>query len=244
MADYVYGIVERATPPPDVSGVGGAAVRTVDADTMRALVSSVPDREVRLGREELRAHAAVLDAALGQGTVLPMRAGIVLADDEEVRARVLDDDAEMLRDQIERLAGTCEVGIRAIYDETRLMAEVVAGSPQIADLRELVRARPEAAAYAERIRLGEMVAAAVQRIREVDAEQLLAILGQLAADVRVAPPAHEHVALACACLVHRARLPEFDDVLEAFAEGQGGRLRIRYAGPRPPYSFVNPAEAS
>ena len=76
------------------------------------------------------------------------------------------------------------------------------------------------------------------RKRETDARSIVEALLQVASAIEVAPPAHERVALSAAFLVQRDRLRAFDEVLEAFAGGQAGRLRFKYTGPLAPHSFV------
>jgi hypothetical protein len=172
-----------------------------------------------------------------------MRFGVVLEGDEEVKARVLEPHATELRDQLARFSGRVEVNIRATYEEEIVMREVLAENQQIASLREAIRGKPEDATYYQRIELGERVAEAVERKRELDAEQIVAALSVAADAVEVSPPAHERVAVNASFLVARDRLKEFDEVLDAFAEGQGGRLRFKYTGPLPPHSFVELAGA-
>jgi hypothetical protein len=146
--------------------------------------------------------------------------------------------AEELRAQLERFADKVEVSIRASYDEQRLMREVVAENPEIRRLSESLRGKPEDATYYERIRLGELVSQAVERKQDADSSRILEALRPFSADVQLAPPAHERVALNAAFLIERKRLQEFDQVLEGFAGGQAGRLHFKYTGPLPPASFV------
>jgi hypothetical protein len=238
LPEYVYGIVESDAPAPQGNGVGGAPVRVVSDDRTAALVSDLGDQELELGRDEVLTHARILEEALQHGTVLPMRFGVVLEGDEQVKARVLEPHATELREQLARFSGRVEINIRATYEEEIVMREVLAENPQIASLRESVRAKPQDAAYYERIELGERVAEAIERKRELDADQIVAALAVVADAVELSAPGHERVALNASFLVARDRLKDFDGVLDAFAEGQGGRLRFKYTGPLPPHSFV------
>ncbi len=77
-------------PPPEGTGIAGAPLRLIASGSAAALVSELPVDEVRFGREEAMTHARVLENALSRGTVLPMRFGVVVADQDEVRARVLE----------------------------------------------------------------------------------------------------------------------------------------------------------
>jgi hypothetical protein len=243
MPDYVYGIVGSGTQAPGGPGVVGAPVRVVDGGQAAALVSDLEGSEVELGRDEVLTHARVLEQALERGPVLPMRFGVVMEGDEDVRERLLEQHAEDLTDQLTRFSGKVEVNIRATYEEDALMREVVERNPQIAQLRESIRGQPEDASYYRRIDLGEQVATAVDRLREEDSRDIVDALSQVAEAVSQSAPAHERVALSAAFLVDRNRLSEFDDVLGALAAGQGGRLRFKYTGPLPPHSFVRFGES-
>lgn len=238
MAEYVYGIVEAEAPAPGAPGIAGAPVRLIGGDGAAALVSDVPSQELRFGREEMQAHARVLEAALQGGTVLPMRFGVVMEPDQ-VRERLLSAHGEELRSQLHDLAGKVELNVRVLYEEEALMRDLVRADPEIAGLRERVRGRSADATYYERIRLGELVAGALERRREVDAAELLSALEPFSLAVRTADPAHERVALSASFLVARAGQADFDQVLEGLAAARVGRMRFRCAGPLPPHSFVD-----
>ncbi len=244
MAEYVYGVVGADAEPPDGTGIADAPLRLVASEAAAALVSELPGDEVRLGREEAMTHARVLEAALSRGTVLPMRFGVVVADPDEVRARILDGHAEELVAQLEQLEGKVELAVRAVYEEEPLMREIVAAQPEIARRREALRGQPEDATYYERIGLGEMVAQAIERTREQDANTMLEILSPLALAVEIGQSSHERVALSASFLVEREQLARFDEALEELARSHAGRMRFKLTGPLPPHSFVELAGAA
>jgi hypothetical protein len=244
VADYVYGVVDAAAPDPTGSGIHGASLRLIPGETAAALVSDLPAEELRLGREEAITHARVLEDALSRGTVLPMRFGVVLANDDEVRERILAGHSGELAAQLERLQGKVELAVRAVYEEEQLMREIVQTHPEIARRRERLRGQPEDATYYERIGLGELVADAVERARENDAHTILEVLSPLALAVEIGQPGHERVALSASFLVERDGLDRFDQALEEVAAGQAGRIRFKLTGPLPPHSFVELAGAA
>jgi hypothetical protein len=242
VAQYVYGIVEAGTAKPRGRGIGGASLRLVASEDAAALVSEIASRNVRLGRDELLLHSKVLERAHARGPVLPMRFGVVMSDDEEVRSRLLEEHGPELRVQLAEFTGKVEVRIRATYEEESLLREVLREHPQIASLREAVRGASEDATYYDRIRLGELVAAAIQRRREHDAQAIVDALAAAALAVEVGQPAHERVVVQASFLVDRARSAEFDAILDEVAGQYGGRIRFKYVGPLPPHSFVELAQ--
>jgi hypothetical protein len=244
MAEYVYGIVEASASEPTGTGIRNAPLRLIPGETAAALVSDLQGEELNFGREEAMTHARVLEEALSRGTVLPMRFGVVVADPDEVRERILDGHAAALAAQLEQLGGKVELAVRAVFEEEPLMREIVQANPEIARRRERLRGQPEDATYYERIGLGEMVAAAVERARENNAHTILEVLSPLALAVEIGQPSHERVVLSASFLVDRAGLDRFDQALEEIAAGQAGRIRFKLTGPLPPHSFVQLAGAA
>jgi hypothetical protein len=238
VATYVYGIVESTARAPKAKGIGGAPLAVVAGDGAAALVSDLPDGEVQMGRDEVMTHAEVLDQALTRGTVLPMRFGVIMGGSDDVRRQLLERHGEDLRAQLVDLAGKVELNVRAVYEEDVVLREVVNDDPEIARLREVVHDRSEDATYYERIRLGELVAQAVEHRREQDAQAIVDLLTPTTLAVDVGAPAHERVVINASFLVERKRLDAFDEVLEAVARDQFGRIRFKLTGPRAPHSFV------
>jgi hypothetical protein len=238
VATYVYGIVESTARAPKASGIAGAPLAVVAGDGAAALVSDLPDGQVRMGRDEVLMHAEVLDHALANGTVLPMRFGVVMDGSEDVRLQLLDPHGEDLRSQLTELAGKVELNVRAVYEEDVVLQEIVGENAEIAGLRNAIRDRSEDATYYERIRLGELVARAVEEKRQIDAQAILDAMAPEALAVDVAAPAHERVVVTASFLVERARLDAFDELLESVAAELVGRIRFKLTGPRAPHSFV------
>ena len=235
---YVYGVVPASAAPPASTGIGGAKIETITADGAAAIVSDVSGGDLEAGREELMIHAQVLEDALEAGVVLPMRFGAVMADADSVRHELLERHHDALMSQLAELEGKVELRLRAVFEETALMSEVVRDNAEVAALREALRGQDEDATYYERIRLGEMVAAAVEHKREAEAQEILDTLAPLALDVDTGDLGHERVALNASFLVERARIAEFDQAVDEIGRAREGRMRLKYTGPLPAHSFV------
>jgi Gas vesicle synthesis protein GvpL/GvpF len=245
-AVYVYGIstaAERADVEAPGVGASGARVRRIVHGELAALVSDVePDYAV--AAREVRAHWRVLDEAASRATVLPMRFGTVLESDDAVIDELLAPRHDRLAAQLAALAGKVQLTVKGFYDEERLLRSVVARSPAVARLRERVRGRPAAATYYDRIELGELVAGEVGRARERDGAAVLGRLEPLALAARQEPPSTPDCAVNAAFLVERERVEEFSAAVAALADEVAGRMRLRYVGPLPPYSFVEEGAAA
>ena len=235
---YVYGVVPASAAPPARTGIGGAAVETIASGATAAIVSDVSGDDLLAGREELMIHAQVLEDALECGVVLPMRFGAVMAGADSVRHELLERHHDALMSQLAELQGKVELRLRAVFEETALMSEVVRDNPEIAALRDALRGQEEDATYYERIRLGEMVAAAVERTCDAAAQAMLDALAPLALAVDTGGPGHEQVAFNGSFLVERERIAEFDAAVDEIGRAQAGRMHLKYTGPLPAHSFV------
>jgi hypothetical protein len=185
----------------------------------------------------------VLEEATQKATVLPVRFGTVMTEDA-VRDDLLAPNAEELSALLQSLEGRVQLSVKGDYDEEALLREVVAGSRAIASLRERVRTLPEAAGYYARIELGELVAAEVARRREHDQALALERLQGHAIEVRAEQPRSAEGAFDLAFLVERRRVDGFSVAVGALREQLGRRIRLRYVGPLPAYSFADASLAA
>ena len=134
---YVYGV--RKSSPGSISGpgIGGAELRQIDSEGIAALVSELPNKELQLGKEELTAHARVLETALEHGTVLPMRFGVVLESPDAVQSRVLDAHKDELQHQLEQFEGKVELSAPA-HERMVFSASFLVDRDRIAEFDQAV----------------------------------------------------------------------------------------------------------
>lgn len=238
-AKYVYGVVHAADASSSkLTGINDEPVSPVASEGLAALTSDVPDEFLEAGRDELLTHSRVLEQALENGTVLPMRFGVVLPDEKSVRDELLAPHSEELEAQLRDMDGKVEINLKVLHDEEIILREALAEIPEAAELRQSIQGKPEDATYYERIRLGELIAQALDDKREQTGPGIVERLSPHAVAVQVGEPAHERMALNASFLVERKNLERFDKAVDELGEAQGGRIRIKYTGPLPPHSFV------
>jgi hypothetical protein len=230
---HVYGVV----PASAKLALTANGVRLIAHRDIAALVSDRGRNDVR-AVQVLRAHWRVLEEARSRTTVLPVRFGTVMADDTAVVEEFLEPSHDELAASLTKMAGKVQLTLKGFYEEDALMAGIVARSPSIARLRKQVAGLPDAAAYYKRIELGQLVAAEVERARERDAHDIVAGLRPLALDSRLEPPTTADAAVNAAFLVDEQRIDEFSHAVDALRRALAGRIRLRYVGPLPPYSFT------
>ena len=207
-------------------------------EDVAALVSRVPGEELEAGREELLTHSRVLEEALGQGVVLPMKFGVVMPSDEVVRKELLEAHHDELMRQLDELEGKVELNVKGIYEEAAVLGEVVTEEPEIARLRAEIAGKPEDATYPQRIRLGELVAEVLEAKRSPGrGDHRLPALAARDRGRRGAarPRAHGRERL----LPRRRGLGRgVRRRAERIAAENAERIRFKETGPLPPHSFV------
>ena len=240
-AIYVYGVIAGSDRTDiESAGVGSSdtPVRRVAYDGVAALVSDIPRGPLAAARD-LRAHWRVLEEAAAETTVLPVQFGTVMESEEAVRDSLLAPNAERLEALLDALADKVQLTVKGFYDEEQLLREIVNEAPAVARMRERTQRLPEAASYYDRIRLGELVSAEVDRRRARDAELVLGRLEPLAAAAKAEPVTGKDGAFAAAFLVPRQGIDDFSRAVKGLADELSDRIRIRYVGPLPPYSFAD-----
>jgi hypothetical protein len=230
---HVYGVV----PASAELTVEEEGVRLIPHRDVAALVSDIEGEGVAAVRV-LRTHWRVLEQAGSSTTVLPVRFGTVMTDDRAVVEDFLEPSHDELIAALAAMTGKVQLTVKGFYEEDALMASVVARSPAIARLRERVRALPEAAAYYKRIELGQLVAGEVERCRERDAQDILERLRPHALAARLEAASTIDAAVNAAFLVEEDRVDDFSRAVTALGRELAGRIRLRYVGPIPPYSFT------
>ena len=251
---WAYCVLREGEPvPAGTVGVAAPAIERVIAGDLAALVSRVPAAE--FGAEPLtrnlndlvwlervaRAHEAVLDIALAQGTIVPLRMCTIFESDDGVR-EMLERRRESLTDALRGLDGRLEWAVKVLVDRDRLAdaARAQGGAP--AEPSEA----GEGGAYLQRRRTERGVREAASRLATDTAQQVHARLQDWALDARTRPPQNPDLSghtgemvLNAAYLVQRERTDELHQIvteLEAHHRGLGARIEL--TGPWPPYNFI------
>lgn len=241
MGVHVYGVTAADAAHPPLEGRQDAQVRLVRDNGLAAIVSDV-DADAPAGRKDLLAHAHVLEWFAGQGNVLPMRFGVVMPSDDAVREELLEDDRDSLSDLLATFDGLIQLTVQAFHHEDAALREVLRRHPRLRQARDQLRAFPEGSVPEREMELGQAVADALEDLKEDDRNLILDRLAGLARAVSSNDVSGIHEVANVAFLVERAGRESFDEAVGALGRALDDRLRLRYVGPQPPYSFLEAAE--
>jgi hypothetical protein len=234
---YVYGVTWADGAFSSGQGVADTSVRVLEHGELAALVSDLPSADIRARRRDLLRHADVLQQAFERRTILPLGFGTVFASGEDVVAELLEPRYEELVELLQSLEGLVELTLRALYEETAVLASVIREEPRIAALRG--SSNP-----ADQVALGEAVAKALADRRARDADEIVASLSSLAREVEVEERVAEYEVVRAAFLVDRSAVEDVEAQAEELAQRHHGVIRFKLIGPLPPHHFVSERWAS
>jgi hypothetical protein len=238
---YVYGIVPADVElTGDVRGVGDppGRIELVRHGGLAALVSAL-DLTGRLGTpEDLRAHAQLLDAAVVEVPVLPLRFGTVMATRDAVAGELLAVYQEAFAAALAEAEGRAQYVVKGRYIEQAVLAEALAEIPEAARLAEQIRGKDPNATRHARIRLGQIISNAIIAKRKADTRALGEVVAPHCVASVVREPTHELDAVHVALLVEITRQGDLEQALSDLASDWEGRVEIRLLGPQAPYDFT------
>jgi len=207
---------------------------------LAAIVSDV-DPDARVQREDLLAHAHVLEAIVEDTTVLPMRFGVILGSEEELSEQVLQTGESRLLVLLDEFDGLQQLAVKAVHDEEEVLRSLLEQDSQVRAFRDSVVAG--GATHEAKLELGQMVARGIEAIERMDAAMLIDELRPLVRDVKVEDSSKRKNVLDAALLVRRADRAQVDKAIAGVIRRLPPRLRLRYVGPQPPYAFIDNALA-
>ena len=129
VGSYVYGIVAAGVRLPDDLAVipydgGGDGIGLVTAGDVAAVVSDVRTDRPLGTRADLTAHEQALNALTAVTTVLPMRFGAVVADDDAVAEELLEPHQDYFLRSLEQMRGLAALGVAHVHGFVPRVAEL------------------------------------------------------------------------------------------------------------------------
>lgn len=220
---YIYGIISS-------NGKADMPVRrvyTINYNNLSAIVRDVRIRTYETDEKELLAHNKVLDEMMKHFTVLPIRFGTIAHSGEEV-VGLLKNAYGILSRGLLRIKNKVEFDVEVIIaDEKPIIDEILGKNEEIRDLRERLISQGGNVAVQDKLLIGKMIAGEVARYK-----------ANLIKDIDTALRPYYVQCKNFTFLVSRNKANDFESAIYKIGERYGDRIKIKYAGPLAPYSFV------
>jgi hypothetical protein len=237
---YVYAIVRDAPRSPiSVAPVAdpNGKVWLEPIGPLAAIVSCYAGAEIMPVRRNALAHTRVLEAALADGPMLPMRFGVMVDDVAGLRRVIAprSRDLEMLLDELD---GRVEVGVKARWNEDIIWKEIVASHPHLGRAGNRLKHLSKGEGYYDRIDLGRKVEAAITQKRLLEAAKLQRFLDPFVVRQKQLNQTDDMTFFHAAVLVAATQESNLFDAITRYEQAQPDRLFLKVISPVPAYNFV------
>jgi len=231
---YIYGITEglKGGGLGEV-GLNRAEVTTVTFKDLCALSSEVLIPE-DLTPEDARLHENVILKAMDRGTVIPVSFGLLVKDDDEVRA-LLRQGYHALKETVERLRNMIQADVSISWD-SRILAQVFKGEGRVRAVYEELNKDPNSLTL--KIELGRMVKEALSKKETELAPKVLSRLKRLSRGYMENRVEGHETILNSSFLLDGERKESFIAEVSEIERDYEGMLTPKCIIPLPVYSFV------
>jgi hypothetical protein len=235
---YLYAVLPGTAGVGELGSIGieGGDVYCVTAGDVTAAVSRVSRTRLRPERKHLLAHQNVLRRLMEQGAVLPAAFGHVARSDEAIRERLCESGG-LFREQLARVEGKVEMGLKVSWSAPELFGYFVAIHPELAAARERLQGRQDVGRE-EMIAIGKLFENLRDADRVVHSERVAAVLRERGIELKWNTLRGEREVMNLSCLVPREEAGAFEKVVEAAAAGFDDHFTFEFNGPWAPHSFT------
>ena len=238
---YLYAITDAVEHPVygDI-GINGAAVYAVSQGPVAAVVSDITDKRIRPERKNLAAHNAVVKRLMEDTTILPVAFGTI-ADSPQAVREILSDHRDAFVEQLNRVRGKVEMGLRVAWDVPNIFEYIVNRHPELAALRDGVMGKQRGPSQEDKIELGRLFDRLLTQEKERHTEAVVEVLAPHCVDIEQNRPREEREVMHLACLVDRDAQKGFEDGVFEAAKRFDNNFAFDFNGPWAPHHFVHVA---
>jgi len=235
---YIYAIIgDMQSRTYGNSGINGRKVYSIPAGRVAAVVSDLPGEKIRPERAHLAAHQGVLKRLLAESTPLPTSFGMV-ADSSQAVHDMLTRNQHELVEQLRRVAGKVEMGLRVAWDVPNIFEYFVNTHAELKLARDQLLGGHREPTQEQKIEVGRTFERLLNEDRESCADKVEAVLSQHCAEIERKKCRNEREVINLACLVEREAMGEFEkDVFEAATQFDHN-FAFDFNGPWAPHNFV------
>ncbi len=236
--EYLYAIAALGKDRTfDVAGIDGGTVYSVRNGRVAAVVSDCARQKLRPERAHLAAHKEVLKRLMLENTVLPMAFGTIANDVKAVR-QLLSLNQEVFLEQLERVAGKVEMGLRVKWDVPNIFEYFIDIHPELRAARDRLLGNQREPRQEDRIELGQLFDRILNDDREAHFEKLEEALAPCCAEIKPSPLRNVNEVANLNCLVGRNDQKQLEEAVFQAARLFDNNYAFDLNGPWAPHNFV------
>ena len=245
MGQYIYGIIKNISTPDfsTIRGIDNQEIRLVPFQDIAALISDTPLINFdRLKKEELlqnvAIHQKVNEAVIKDQNVVPMAFGTIADGEEEVK-RILAKVYLQFKTALRKISGKTEFAVQVFWDEKAILEELAETDPQIQKLKKTMESSSKLFSTAAKIKLGKLVFQAVESQKEEYLKTIQDFLKECSLESSPGKLVDQNMIMNTSFLIEKDQEKTLDERMNTLGKKYEGKLRFKYVGPMPAYSFSN-----
>jgi hypothetical protein len=240
---YIYCIIGWGEKKPIGNfgniGIGENPVYTIDYKDIAAVVSTIPFKQMESNLNDIVAHQRVVEVARQSNTVLPVRFGVILKNEEGIK-KLLASSYKDYRTKLSSFSGKDEIGIKVLINKSSLkkIKEQAEQAEEIRKLKQEISSAKPGTSYFLKLRLEDaMKNETLMKIDKMVGE-INGSLAGMAVDRRLLKSDVGEIVLNAAYLVERDKISAFDAKVKELRERfEREGMTLHRSGPWAPYSF-------
>jgi len=236
---YLYAVIkgtgERNYGP---CGIDQGIVYTILREQIATVVSDVPNGKLRPERRHLSAHQGVIRQLMEESTPLPIAFGVI-ADGPETIEKIMADNQPEFQEQLDRVSGKVEMGLRVTWDVPNIFEYFVSTHPELRSVRDRYFGTHREPSHDDKIELGRMFDRTLSEDRESHTDDVENVLARWCYETKRNKCRTEKEVMNLACLVARDAEARFEDGILEAAGLFDNNFTFDYNGPWAPHNFVD-----
>ena len=217
-------------------GINSREVKLVPYKDISVVVSNTPVINFdRLDKKELTKHVAihqkVNEEVMKDYDVVPMAFGIIAPSIAEV-SRILEKAYLQFQTALKKVEGKVEFAVQIWWEPKKILEEFKETDSEI---QKLAGKRNVLA----KLKLGKLIQKKMLNLRENFLQDVESTLMNISFDSTLNKLIDDEMIANFSFLIEKARESELDKKMQELGKKYEGKLRFKYIGPMPPYSFVN-----
>ncbi|MBU4466673.1 GvpL/GvpF family gas vesicle protein [Patescibacteria group bacterium] len=241
---YLYGItdkIEKKNFGP--IGINEAKVEVIPCKDINALISETPIINFdRFDKEKLTKyvtiHQKVNEEVMRNYDVVPMAFGIIAPSKAEV-LRILERAYLQFKTVLRKIAGKAEFAVQVWWNQEKLLEELVNVNPEIERLKQKAFSKVSILGMPIKLKLGKLIQQEIEAQKEAFIQDIQAHLKNSSHDFTSNKLIEDDMLANFSFLIEKAREGELDKKMQELGKKYEEKLRFKYIGPMPAYSFVN-----
>ena len=224
-------------------GINNREVTLLSYKDIAAVVSPTPIIHFdRLDKKELTryatCHQKVNEEVMKEYDVIPMAFGIIAPSVDEV-SRILEKAYLQFKTALKKIEGKVEFVVQVWWDQKKLIEELFNTNPKIRELKKERASKKGILALPIKLKLKKLIEEEAEAQRQVYIKDIQTFLNSCSYDFTSNKLIEEDMIANFSFLIEKARESELDEKMNELGKKYQGKLRFKYIGPMPPYSFVN-----